>query len=218
MAALTFPLSAEEFADLLKIESVAWNLIRAETVSPFGSGEWLTRNLAPSYFEADVSTVRMLHPAAYAIRSLIDTLGSSATFYLYNPAMKYPASDPTGASTGAGDGISIKTINSDQKRIELQGLPAAFRIYPGEFIAIEYDSGRRFLVSAVEQETADGSGDTSLFEVRPHLVESIAVNDTAFLAKAGAKMKIIPGTDRLESVSPTLSRITFRARQTLQDD
>lgn len=218
MAAVTFPLTADQFADLLKIESVSWNLMRAETTSHYGSGEWLTSNLAPDYWEADVSTIRMLHPQARAIQAWINSVGSSEAFELYPPDMKYPASDPTGANTGAGDGITIKTINADLKRITLQGLPASFRIYAGEFLAIDYDSGRRYLVQTIEQETADGSGDMGLFEIRPHLVESIAVDDTVFLSKPSAKMKIIPGTDRIESVSPTLSRITFRARQTLQDD
>lgn len=214
MAALTFPLTAAQLADQIPIESVSWNLERGETHNPFESGQILTTRRRRPYWSAEVQSTALTHAAAAEIQSLINSIGSSDTFYLYDPSMKYPANASDGTGVGSGDGITIKTINADLKRITLQGCPAGFQIKAGEFIAIDYDSDtRRFLVQALEDKTADGSGDMGLFEIRPHLSEAINTTDTAFLAKAAAKMKIVPGSDRRMSISPTLSRITFTAVQ-----
>lgn len=217
MALITFPVSKAAFADLLKIESVDWNLRRSELVSNYGNGELLTSEIAPPRWEASVRTVRMLHKEARKVQAMLNAVGSMETFLLYDPRSKYPYADPDGTIFGASTPV-VASINADNKRIGLQGFPAGYVITQGDMIEIIYDSGDRyFLCQAMENETADGSGDLAQFEVRPHLIETIATSDPVTVIKPAAKMKLVPGSDRFESVSPATSVITFQAIQTHQD-
>jgi hypothetical protein len=74
---------------------------------------------------------------------------------------------------------------------------------------------RRALVQAAEGATANGFGVTSEFEVRPQLRPGITTGLTVTLKKPAAKVKIVPGSLRIETVTTLLSQLRFTARQTL---
>ncbi|MEX1181030.1 MAG: hypothetical protein WEB63_09510 [Cucumibacter sp.] len=217
--AITFPLALASLADLLPIERVDWNELRQETHSGLGTGEFLTHNLGPVLWEADVQLRPMYHVEAEQMRARVSALdGSTNAFYLYNPRMRYPQSDPTGSILGAS-AVTVYAINANRKALRLTGLPIGYVITIGDYLAITYDTSRRALLQAVEGATADGSGITPEFEVRPHLRPGIVTTNPVTLKNPAAKVKMMPGTVRVERAEdPLFSRVRFVARQTLAKD
>ena len=81
---------------------------------------------------------------------------------------------------------------------------------------IDYGTlSRRVLMQAAEGATANGSGVTGVFEVRPQLRPGITAGLAVTLKKPAAKVKIVPGSLRIETVTTLLSQLRFTARQTL---
>jgi hypothetical protein len=212
---LSLPLALADLADLLPVAAVAWNEARQDAVSALGSGEWLTHELGPPLHEAEVRTARMPHARAEQLRARLRALDGGAHFYLSNPTMLFPQADPGGAILSSAN-VVIATINANRKALTLSGLPAGYVITMGDHMHIDYSApSRRALLQAAEGATANGSGVTAEFEVRPHLRPGITIGLAVKLMKPAAKVKIVPGSLRIETVTTLLSQLRFTARQTL---
>jgi hypothetical protein len=112
--------------------------------------------------------------------------------------------------------VVIASINANRKALTLSGLPAGYVITMGDYLHVDYGTpSRRALLQASEGATANGSGVTGEFEVRPHLRPGIATALAVTLKKPAAKVKIVPGSVRIETVTTLLSQLRFTARQTL---
>jgi hypothetical protein len=210
---LSFPLA--DLADLLPIAAMAWNEARQDAISALGSGEWLTHELGPQLHEAEVRTARLPHARAEQLRARLRAVDGGAHFYLSNPTMLYPQADPGGAILATAS-VVIASINAARKDLALSGLPAGYVITMGDYLHIDYGTpSRRALLQAAEGATANGSGFTPEFEVRPQLRPGITAGLAVTLKKPAAKVKIVPGSVRIETVTTLLSQIRFTARQTL---
>lgn len=213
---LSFPLSLASLADLLHLESAPWNLARNDTYSTLGSGEFIVSELAPPLWEAECRSVPLTHAAAEQIAAVLRALdGSSQAFYLYNPKMRYPQADPDGTTLGSSS-VVVNTINANRKALTISGLPAAYVITVGDYLQIDYaSSARRALLQVVETVTANGSGVTPEFEVRPHIRSGITTTLAVVLKNPSAKVKIVPDTLRVEERDAVFSSVRFTVRQTL---
>lgn len=214
--ALSFPLSLPNLVDLLEIESVTWNLVRQQEYSGLGSGEGLSADLAPPLWEGDVSTGQFPHAEVEKWRARFNTLdGSNQSFMLYNPAAKYPETDPNGTLL-AGSTVTLLSVGSNRKEVSLTGLPAGFTVPWGAYAQITGGSPSRVaLVQFAEAKTASGSGNTSAIECRPHLRPWISSGQAVTLLKPAAKVKLVPNSLRVETTGALHSRLRFTARQTL---
>lgn len=217
MAALNLPLSVANLADLIRVESVAWNILRMDEMSMIGGGEFLTHDLGPQLWEADVSSVQMYHAEAQRVLARFNALdGSNHAFYLYNPTEAYPATDLDGALFGAAT-TTILSINADRKQLAFTGAPLSLLIPWGTWFHVEAGSpSRRWLHVTVADITANGSGVTGQVEVRPHLRPGVTTTLGVTFVKPAAKVKVVPDSLRIETTNALMSRITFQARQTLQ--
>jgi hypothetical protein len=212
---LSFPLALADLADLLPIAAVAWNEARQDAISALGSGEWLAHELAPPLHEAEVRTARMPHARAEQLRARLRALDGGAHFYLCNPTMLYPQADPGGTILGSAS-VTIGSINANRRAITLSGLPAGYVITMGDYLHVDYGApSRRALLQAAEGAIASSSGVTPEFELRPHLRPGITIGLAVSLKKPAAKVKIVPGSVRIETVTTLLSQLRFTARQTL---
>jgi hypothetical protein len=212
---LSFPLALADLADLLPIAAVAWTEARQEAVSALGSGEWLTHELGPPLHEAEVRTARLPHARAEQLRARLRAVDGGARFYLSNPTMLYPQADPGGTILGSAS-VVIASINANRRALTLSGLPAGYVITMGDYLHVDYGTpSRRALLQAAEAATANGSGVTAEFEVRPQLRPGITAGLAVTLKKPAAKVKIVPGSLRIETVTTLLSQLRFTARQTL---
>jgi hypothetical protein len=212
---LSFPLALADLADLLPVAAVSWNELRQDATSVLGSGEWLTHELGSPLHEAEVRTARLPHARAEQLRARLRALDGGAHFYLSNPTMLYPQADPGGAILGSAS-VVIASIHANRKALTLSGLPAGYVITMGDYLHADYGTpSRRALLQAAEGAIANGSGVTPELEVRPQLRPGINAGLAVTLKKPAAKVKIMPGSVRIETVTTLLSQLRFTARQTL---
>lgn len=213
---ITTPYSLANFADLLKFAKVSFSRKENDEMSGLGSGQILTANLAPKLWIADISLAKVFHSEAMQLQALIEALdGSLGTFYLYNPLAKYPQSDPTGSIFGAST-PTIHTLNSDNKRMRVQGLPSTYRLTRGDMISWDYSSGTKRAFHRIVETVTAVAGLTPLFEVRPHIRVGSTTGLAVTLIKPAGKFLMVPDSFRIESNDDLLtSTIQFQAIQTL---
>ena len=120
------------------------------------------------------------------------------TFLGYSMSRCYPILYPRGSwPTGASfDGVSaeLATINTARTAISVSHLPAGFTFSIGDYLAIGND-----LHQVMESATADGTGLTSAFEVRPRIWPSVEIGSSPPPADVSVKrpaciMTIDPGS------------------------
>ena len=213
---LSFPLGTPDLADLVPIQSAHWQPMWQQETSGTGAGELLAADLGPQLWEADVTLKAVRNSEARAVKSRIEALGGARhAFYLYDPINCYPTHDPGGTILGDNE-VTILAVGGDNRTLSLAGLPAGY-VLAHDMLASDYGSpSRRALLRMVDTVTADGDGETALFEVTPALRPGIAAGQTVMLKKPAAKVKILPGTLSYDDASTNRTRIRFRVRQTLQ--
>lgn len=214
--ALSFPLTLPNLVDLLMIESVTWNLNYQQEYSGLGSGEGLSHDLGPALWEGDVATAQFPHAEVEKWRARFNLLdGSNNSFMLYNPAAMYPETDPQGTIL-AGRTITITVINGNRKEVALAGFPAGFVVPWGTYAQITAGSPSRVaLIQFADTKSATSGGGVDFNECRPHLRPWIAAGAAVTLIKPSAKVKLVPGSLRVETAGALHSRLRFSARQTL---
>lgn len=215
--AITLPLSIATFANRLHIASVSWRLRDNQQYSGLGTGEILAVDLGPRLWEADVMCAPVRNADGMQIQALIESLdGAINGFYLYNPVTMFPQFDPTGSILGATV-PQVNTVGVNNKSISLKLLPAAYRVTQGDMLAFDYGISpeRRALHRVVETVTANGSGVTAAFEIRPHLRPGLVVNTPVTLIRPSAKVLIVPGSLDVQS-GLVVTTIGFQAVQTLR--
>lgn len=202
--ALADPLPVAEFADKLKIASVKWMLREHQEISGLGSGQILVANIAPPLWTAEVELATMPNEEAAEVQGLIESLdGGLRSFYLYAPQKIGPAYDPDG-SILSGSTPKIYALDVNNKEMRIYGLPAGYKLTAGDFIAFDYGSNpsRRAFHRALNTVTADGSGITPAFEVRPYIRAGVQTDINVTLVKPAAKVGLIPESFDPGTVSP----------------
>ena len=193
---LTFPADLAVLADKLPVLSVTWRLDRYDELSGLGTGELLAAQLAPPRWAADVTLKPMRHGEAAQVQAHIESLdGAINSFYLYAPQMKYPQADPGGVLLSSAV-PSIHTIGGNNKSLRLKDLPSGYKLTVGDFLAFDYGSNpqRRAFHRIAESATANSSGITPVFEVRPHLRPGVAVDLVVIVKEPAAKVFNVPGS------------------------
>lgn len=133
-----------------------------------------------------------------------------ATFVGFKVSRSYPILYPNGSwptgSSFSGTSAAVHTIGSNSKSLRLKQLPAQFKLSVGDMIQV----GAANLHEVMESAIADGSGTTSLFEVRPHLWSGTAINNVVSVKRPHCVMAIVPGSITAESDLSGFGSITFQ--------
>jgi len=213
---LTFPLATTQLDDLIPVGPVKWRLKENQELSGVGSGQILAAELAPSLWEADVSSAEYPHDRIDQLQARIEALdGSIRAFYLTDPKRRYPQYDPDGSIFGSAVAV-INSIDASNRAISISGLPASYVLTVGDFFAFDYGTpARRAFHRVVETVAANGSGVTGLFEVRPHIRTGATAGLSVSLISPSLKCIIKPNTLDSGRVSPVLSQLSFSAVQRL---
>lgn len=130
-------------------------------------------------------------------RARLDAMeGGLQTFDGYSMSRCYPILYPKGAwpTGGAFDGVAtLLSVGTNRKSISVGDLPAGFELSIGDMVQVGTDLHR-----VMEGATADGSGETSVFEVRPHIWPGVDAGDspavTVTVKKPSCVMAIVPGS------------------------
>lgn len=211
---LVYPLALAELADLLPIESSPFQPVLQREYSGLGTGEQLGADLGPRLWSADVVLRAVLNTEARALKARVEA-ALDGTFYVYDVVNAYPTHDPGGTTLGSAT-VTVLSVNADNLRLALQGLPAGY-VLDHDLVAIDYGTpSRRTLVRMVGSVTAAVDGTTAEFEVRPALRPGIVTGCAVTLKKPAMKANIVPGSITYEQASARRTRIRFTALQTLQ--
>ena len=216
MAVLTFPLGLSSFWTLLPISRETVEPSRAQEVSRTRGGEILTAELGASLWAGKIELGPMPHAEVRALTPLINLLSRpGASFLVAHSARMRPLLDPTGAILGAAT-PSVLAVGASARELSLTGLPAGYALSAGDLVGFTYGgrSGLHELVSAV---TANGAGQTALFEVTPPIRPGLTAGTAVQLSSPRCKAVIDPGSVALGAASNTItSGVSFAWTQTLR--
>jgi hypothetical protein len=188
------------------------------------AGKSIAKDLGPELWHATFAT-RELKPSELrywkARMQLLE--GGKQAFVGYDMTACYPLAYPRGTwPTGdAFNGIAnLFDVDTDtNKRMRLSALPVGYRVSVGDYVSYDYANGLRALHRAVEEATADGSGITPFFEVRPHIRQGVDLDSDGAevsLIKPHCLMVMIPGSLSTDSDKRTgRGAVSFSARQKL---
>ncbi|MEI4482237.1 MULTISPECIES: carbohydrate binding domain-containing protein [unclassified Phyllobacterium] len=109
--------------------------------------------------------------------------------------------------TFTGLNAQVNSINSNRKAITLKGLNGGYAGKIGDYIQIGSN-----LHQVMEDFTANSSGVSGEFEIRPHLWPTSAVNDTVSVVRPSCLMTLVPGSfSSTAEMSTGRGSITFQA-------
>lgn len=195
MTALTFPLALDTFFGPLLIAEVMFDAAPQVEMNQTGGGEQMTAELAPQLWKGSVKLAVMTRAEASSPDVLLDVLRRpDATFYAHDTRRPAPLADPAGAVLGATV-PTIASLPAGNREISLTGLPASYVLSRGDWLAWDYDSGRRALHRVVAvTATASAGGVTPAFEIAPPIRPGVSVGTAVTLIRAACKVKIATGS------------------------
>jgi hypothetical protein len=139
---------------------------RQELGSRSANGTTYGKDFGSALWQVSFTTGPIPNDDALAYEALLNSLdGVIGSFEAYDLRRPYPRATPDGS--GASDGV-LASVNTNNKAITLSGLAASQVVSRGDYLSFTYGTSRA-LHQVMETVTANGSGVTPEFEVRPHL-------------------------------------------------
>jgi hypothetical protein len=184
------------FFDLLRLSRGSFFLNEPTEASRLGNGEMITASLGAALWRGEFTAFPQRHSAAAEIEARIAVLQRPGEFFtLYDRRACGPRSDLLGTVLG-GSSPTIYTLDADNKRLTVDGLPAGYEIQSGDYIGWEYGSNpeRKALHRVVTGAIADGGGRTPLFEVAPHIRTGVTVGTAVSLVRPTIKARLLSVT------------------------
>jgi hypothetical protein len=207
--ALTYPLALADFADILPISSLSFHLPAQVVQSRTAGGEQLTADVAERLWSGRMTLGRLTKAEAGRPEVLIELIRQAGrSFLIYDRHRTNPRLDPTGAILGSSS-VTILALGGDARELSLAGLPAGYVLSAGDHLSFAYTHlsvSRQALHRIVTPTvTADGSGETPLFEVVPALRQGAAITAPVTLKKAACKAVAVAGSIEEAIRTATLS-------------
>jgi hypothetical protein len=216
--AITYPIDLlDEFPGTTHLA-----LSYGDETSGQASGQVRVKRLRSPLWTLRAETKR-LRPGVFKMwRARIESLENGLrTFLGYEKNATYPILYPDGTwpTGGSFSGVSaaIHTVSSTLA-LRLKELPAGYIVSEGDFIAFtdgESPLGGYALHQAVESATADGSGVTPAFEVRPPIRQGAAADMPVAVKKPSCLMMIVPGSLSAPAGLDGWGTISFDALQVI---
>ena len=135
--------------------------------------------------------------------------GSRGTYYFYDPSHPYPKNDPQGTQILVPANVLINSLNGDNKRMSLKGLPSAYVISKGDYLSFNYGLNRAlhmvttsvtattFATATLATNAATAAGSNILnFAATTGVVVGMTISDTT-------APTVIPAGATVTAVTPT---------------
>lgn len=210
--AISYPrtdiLSAVNFADQ------TFQLVSRQEQSRLASGITRGKDFGPALWNVSYTTAPIENDDALAYEAALNSLdGVIQAFEASDLRRTMPRMDPTGATYH--DGVLL-SVNANNKALALSGLVSGQVVSAGDYLSFDY-SGNRALHQAMETVTANGSGVTTQFEVRPFIRTGWTLSPTTAVKLKGPKgiFNMVPGSVSSKISNAIYSVITFQAVQSL---
>lgn len=124
------------------------------------------------------------------LKALEGGLKTFMAWPLFRPwPIAYPrGSWPTGSSwDGTG---TVGAVGATRNSISLSGFPEGYQVSVGDYLRI----GERDLHQVMEARTVTAAGNTSLFEVRPHIWPGVSAGAAVSVVRPHCIMMLVPGS------------------------
>jgi hypothetical protein len=158
-------------ADLFRVVGSTWRLNDPVVVNRLVGGEVLTASAGAPLWTGSLELVQGYHAHQAEIEArIIELQDPGVRFRTHDPRFNGPRLDPGGFILGSAT-PTIHTLDTDNLRLRVTGLPVGYTLSPGDYIGWTYGSSptRRALHRVVTAATASAGGLTPLFRVRPHI-------------------------------------------------
>lgn len=190
----------------------SFRLVSRQEMSTQANGVVIGKDLGSALWLADYSTVTIPNDDALTLEAKLNSLdGVINPFSAGDIRRPYPKSHPDGVF---GDTGILHSVNANNKAISIGSLDAGFVLSPGDYLSFVYGSAVAFH-QVVEGVTANGSGLTAEFEVRPHLRTGWSLSAAITLKLPKGNFTLLPGSISSQTQGPFNSVISFKAVQYL---
>lgn len=153
---------------------------------------------------------------------LIDTLGEAGrSFFVYNITKPRPATVAAGSADDIAlqaATVTIKTVASNNRDLELQGLPAGLALSGGDYLGFAYgESPTRYALHRLARGGTANVGGVAAVETSSFLRDGAEADLAVSLIRPACKAVIVPGSVQPGTASGVfLEGISFNWRQTLR--
>jgi hypothetical protein len=220
MSVLSFPLATSVFMDLLPVDSVTFDAPENAVSSITGGGEVLSAELAPQLWRGRVDLALLTNEGHAPLAAVADLLRrSGASFFVYDPRKIGPRADPSGTILASASPL-ILSVNADNRRLALKGLPPGYMLQRGDYLGFAYGTSpvRYALHRVVAADVfAAANGQTPQFEVTPVIRPGAAADQPVSLVRPVCKAKLLPGSLETGTGRPVVTTgFAFEWVQTLR--
>jgi hypothetical protein len=216
--AISFPrtdvLSSVSFEDQPQFQ-----LVSRQEFSRTAFGTTIGKDLGSAIWFAAYTTISLANDDALKFEAYLNSLdGAVFPFEAWDLRRPYPKSNQTGAFNDTG---ILNSVNANNKALSISGLDAGFVLSVGDYLSFNYTTAygtSRALHQVMEGVTANGSGLTSEFEVRPHIRPGWTLSGptTAVrLKKPAGLFTLVPGSVSSRLNGPVNTVVSFKAQQYL---
>ena len=153
----------------LKIASVQWQLSRANLDTRTRGGAVIRSGIGAPLWTGTATLAPGYHADLAAVEALLAELTAPGRFVLaYDPRHNGPKADPGGAILG-GASPTIHTLDGDNRRMRIGGLPSGYVLSVGDYLGFQYGSPARYALHRVTSAATASGGVTPLFSVAPNI-------------------------------------------------
>lgn len=208
---MTISFPRTDIMTAVKFEDQTFRIVQRQELSRQSNGIVRGKDFGSGLWTASYTTVKMPFDDALAFEAMLDSLdGVIQVFEASDLRRLMPKMYPTGA--GANNGTLTSVTNS--KTMVLSGLVAGQVVSVGDYLSFDYGSNRA-LHRAVEPVTADGSGVTPGFEVRPYVRAGYSISSAVTLKTPRGRFSLLPGSVDSKLAGMLHSVVSFQAVQYL---
>lgn len=214
---ISFPVPLKDFWSSLPVMEMTFDDLQPSQMSRTAGGETLSADTGTALWQGRITLARLQGHERPRIEALFSVLRRGGrTFLAYDKRRPGPLADPQGRILGAA--VPVIAAIPSAREISLAGLPARYILSAGDYLAFDYDSGRRALHQVVDpQVLASPSGTTPSIEVTPPIEPGAVVGTTVSLIRASCHAQFVPGSVAKGTSSHALSEgAAFDFIQTLR--
>lgn len=205
---ITFP--NPSLFDNYPIATNSFKLVTRQSVSRQAAGNPIVADFGAAVWHGDYVTPPMTHKDCIQVEAMLNSLdGGVNQIVAGDTRLEYPRAYPTGVFSDTG---SITAWGVSGKSVTITGLPAGFVISIGDYFHANI-GGIRYLFQAVEAVTANGSGATTDFEIRPHYPIGASGTVAAIFRSPRARVKLVPGSIEFQDGGGLTGTVSFKMAQ-----
>jgi hypothetical protein len=195
----------------VRIADQVVQLVSRQETSRLAGGQTIGKDFGSALWFATYTTDSLINDDAVDFEAVLDSLdGVIEPFEACDLRRPCPRIYRDGS---ASDGV-LASVNANNKAITLTGLNAGQVISRGDYLSFDYGANRAFH-RVSEAVTADDSGVTAEFEVRPHLRQGWSISTAVNLKAPRGIFNLVPLSVAPKQLNGQFAYVTFQAAQVI---